>query len=117
MIVRILTVNDRLIPLKARLFRPGGTPVVLEADDEVFFRMVDSAGTVKVNNTPATILDRGNASTHTAAEVQYDWNLLDTDTAGTYTAWFIRTSGGKPEHFPNQDPDNPELQVIFRAES
>ena len=115
---REFTVGDTLVPLKAKLFRPGGAPVVLDATDVVTFRMVSTAGVAKISNGEVTVLDRGSLATKTPAEVQYDWDVWDVDTPGEYVAWFVRTSwDNKPEHFPVQDPDNPEFIVIFRADS
>ena len=112
--LREFTVGDRLTSLAARLYRPGPTPVVLDAAETVVFRMVASNGTVKVNDAPAVVVSRGDSSTGHAAEVRYDWGVGDVNTAGEYHAWFIRQLTGDTEHFPTQDPGDPEFVIIFR---
>ena len=114
---REFTVGDRLISLSAKLYRPSGSPVVLGVAETIAFRMVSAAGAVKVDDQAAVVVSVGAAATNTPAEVRYDWAAADVDTAGTYVGWFIRTSGGQTEHFPSQDPDDPEFQIIFRATS
>jgi hypothetical protein len=115
MITREFTVGDRLVSLAAKLYRPNGSPVVLAAGETVAFRMISAAGAVKVADQAATIVSRGSSVTQAPAEVRYDWGSADVDTAGDYVGWFIRTSGGQTEHFPSQDPDDPEFKIIFRA--
>ena len=118
MITREFSVGDRLTSLYADLYRPDGAPVVLEAADTVTFRMIlVSDGTVKVNNQAATVVTVGSATTKTPAQVRYDWAAADVDTAGTYAAWFIRTSGGVTEHYPSHDHSDPDFQIIFRADT
>lgn len=62
----------------------------------VAFRMVDSAGAVKINNAAAVIVDA------TTGQVRYDWQAADVNTLGMFSPWFIRTSGGRTEHFTGQ---------------
>jgi hypothetical protein len=116
---REYTVGNQAVSITAKLYRPssnGPTPVVLEITETVAFRMVTTAGVVKVNDAAATIVSRGSSTTNTPAEARYDWAAGDVDTAGTYIAWFIRTSAtGTKEHFPSQDSDDPELEIIIRA--
>jgi hypothetical protein len=114
-ITREFTVGDRLTSLSAKLYRPSGEPVVLGAGETVAFRMISAAGTIKVNDQAATIVTRGTALTGAPAEVRYDWAAADVDTAGEYVGWFIRTDGGLTEHFPPQNPDDPEFTIIFYA--
>lgn len=117
-ITREFTVGDRLVSLYANLFEPSGTPIVLGAAETVAFRMIDStSAAVKVDNQAATIVTRGVAATNTPAQVRYDWGAGDVDTAGTYAAWFIRTSAGSTEHFPCQDHSDPQFIIIFRADT
>jgi hypothetical protein len=116
MITREFTLGDRLTSLLAKLYSPGGSPVVLGVAETVAFRMIlTSSGAVKVADAACTIVSRGSTATNTPAQVRYDWAAADVNTAGEYTAWFIRTSAGETEHFPPQDPDSPEFQVIIRA--
>jgi len=114
---REFTVGDRLNSLSAYLYRPNGDPVVLGALDTVTFRMTTLAGVVKINNQAAVVVSLGSVATNSPAQVRYDWASADVDTAGTYAAWFIRTASGQTEHFPNQDYDAPEFQIVFRADS
>lgn len=89
---------------------------MLAATDTVTFRMVSSAGVVKVNDQAATIVSRGVAATNTPAEVRYDWAAGDIDTAGTYAAWFTPTAvTGETDHFPPQDYSDPQFCVIIRS--
>jgi hypothetical protein len=115
MITRSFTIGDRLVSLLANLYRPGGSPVVLGPAETVVFRMLSAAGIVKVADQAAVIITRGSAATNTPAQVRYDWAAADVDTAGVYTAWFIRVSGGETEHFPPQDPDSPEFEIVIEA--
>ncbi len=112
---REFTVGDTFTSLAAKLYRPNGDPIILGPSETVTFTMVSSAGSVKINNQPATIVSRGDAVAGTPAEVRYDWGAGDVDTAGEFFGSFIRNSGGVTEHFPVQDPDNPEFQIIFWA--
>ena len=117
MLTREFTVGDRIVSLSAKLCRPDGSPVVLDLADTVAFRMVSTAGVVKIDDQAAAIVSRGSSTTQAPAEVRYDWAAADVDTSGEYVGWFIRTAAGVTEHFPNQDPDDPEFKIIFRAES
>jgi hypothetical protein len=119
MITRSFHVGDRLVSLLADLYEADGrTPIVLGAAETVAFRMVlISDGTVKVNNSAAAVVSRGDALTLTPAQVRYDWAAADVDTAGEYAAWFIRTSAGQTEHFPIQDHADPQFTIIFYADS
>jgi len=113
--VREFTLGDRLTSVKAKLWRPSGAPVVLGVAETVAFRMVlSSTGAVKVNDQAAVVVSVGSLATNTPAEVRYDWAAADVDTAGTYSAWFIRTSGGETEHFPNQDLDPAEFEIVIK---
>jgi hypothetical protein len=113
--VREFTVGDRLVSLKGKLWHPSGLPVVLGVAETVSFRMVlSSSGAVKVDDQACAIVSLGLLSTSTPAEVRYDWAAADVDTAGTYTGWFIRVSGGETEHFPHQPLDPAEFQIIIR---
>jgi hypothetical protein len=114
---REFTVGDQLTSLLAKLYKPSGEPIVLGAGETVTFRMVSTAGVVKIAGDPATIVSRGSLSTGTPAEVRYDWAAGDVDTAGFYAAWFIRTSAGETEHFPTQDIPSPEFEIVFKAAS
>lgn len=116
MITREFTVGDRLTSLLADLYASNGQPVVLGVADTVAFRMITTAGVVKVNDQAAAIVTRGVAGT-TPAQVRYDWAAADVDTAGTYCGWMIRTAGGLTEHFPTQDYDDPEFKIVFKAAS
>lgn len=118
MITREFTVGDRIVSLTAKLWRPGGIPVVLGVTETVTFRMVSVfAGTVKVNDQPATIVSLGSLVTNTPAEVRYDWAAADVDTAGEYAGWFTRTLAGETEHFPAQDHSDPHLKIVFRSDA
>lgn len=119
MITRTFTVGDRLISLLADLYEPSGDIVVLGAAETVAFRMINAAtGAVKVNNAAATVVTRGSAATNMPAQVRYDWAAADVDTAGSFCAWFIRSSGGQTEHFPSkQDHDDPEFLIIFKTDA
>ncbi|MBX9790183.1 MAG: phage baseplate upper protein [Pirellulales bacterium] len=89
-----LTVGDRLVPLRKQLVDRDGNPVDLTGST-VAFRMVNAAGTVKINNAAAVI------ESAATGEVRYDWAAGDVDTAGEFWGWFIRTQGGKTEHYPS----------------
>jgi hypothetical protein len=118
MITRSFHVGDRLVSLLADLYEPDLSPIVLGAAETVVFRMVlVSDGTVKVNNSAATVVSLGSATTLTPAQVRYDWAAADVDTAGEYAGWFIRTSAGSTEHFPVQDHSDPQLRIVFYADS
>lgn len=118
MITRSFHVGDRLVSLLADLYDPSGSPVVLGAAETVAFRMIDTtSAAVKVNNSAATVVSRGSATTGAPAQVRYDWAAADVDTAGEYAAWFIRTSAGSTEHFPIQDHSDPEFKIIFKADT
>jgi hypothetical protein len=117
MITRSFHVGDRLVSLLADLYELDGTPIVLGAAETVVFRMVlTSDGTAKVDNSAATVVSVGSATTLTPAQVRYDWAAADVDTAGEYSAWFIRTSAGQTEHFPVQDYTDPQFKIIFYAD-
>jgi hypothetical protein len=118
MYTRSFHVGDRLISVLADLYNPDGSPVVLGVAETVTFRMVlISDGSVKVNNAAATVVTAGSLATRTPAQVRYDWAVGDVDTAGEYSAWFIRTSAGSTEHFPIQDHSDPQFKIIFEADS
>ena len=118
MITREFTVGDRAVSLRADLYRPDGSIVVLGITETVTFRMVSLAGVVEIANKAATIVSRGSAATNTPAQVRYDWAAADVDTAGTYAGWFIRTDASAlTEHFPHQDHADPEFEIIFRADT
>lgn len=111
---REFTITDRLIALQADLWRPSGSPVVLGANDTVAFRMVDSNnGATVIDNNNCSIVSRGNNNTNTPARVKYEWTSADANNAGNYTGWFVRSSNGQTEHFPPQDYDTPELEIVF----
>ena len=116
MITREFVVGDRDTSLLADLYRPGGSPVVMGVAETAAFRMVlTSTGAVKVNNEACTIVSRGSTATNTPAQVRYDWAAADVDTAGEYTGYVVKTSGGVTGHFPIQDYDDPRFQIVFRS--
>lgn len=94
----VIVQGDRARGVSAILEDQDGSAINLTGDT-VVFRMVDEAtGNVKVNNQSANV---DGAAT---GEVSYDWAANDTNTVGTYRAYFIRTtSGGLKEHFPGND--------------
>ena len=97
------TQNDRRTSIADILTDGKGNPLDL-SNSTVAFRMVKkSDSTVKVNNAAATI------DSTTKGEVSYAWGASDLDTAGSFWAWWILTSGGKTEHFPG---DGKKLTVI-----
>ncbi len=117
-VTREFTVGDQLVSLLADLYDAAGEPIVLDPTETIWFRMVlVSTGAVKVNNSAATIVSRGDAVAETPAQVRYDWGAGDVDVAGVYAAWFVRSFGGETEHFPNQDHSHPQLKIIFRADT
>lgn len=117
MITRSFHVGDRLTSLLADLYEPDQSPVVLGAADTVAFRMVlISDGSVKVNNSAATVVDVGSATAGAPAQVRYDWAGADVDTAGEYAGWFIRTAAGSTGHFPVQSYGDPQFKIIFYAD-
>lgn len=115
-ITREFHVGDTLTSLLANLYYPSGKPYVLGAADTVAFRMVSSAGVVKVDNSAAAVVSTGSPTTNTPAQVRYDWGAADVDTAGIYAAWFIVTSGGETQHFPIQTYSSPEFEITFKAD-
>jgi len=93
-----IVVGDRARGVSAILQDQDGNAINLTGDAVVFRMVEESTGNVKVNNQAANI---DGAAT---GEVSYDWGATDTNTAGTYRAYFIRTtSGGLKEHFPGDD--------------
>lgn len=111
---RYFTLGDRLRSVVCYLYDSLGNPVSLNAGDTVAFRMVlISTGAVKVADAVMVIVSAGSATS--PAIVRYDWLAADVDTAGRYCAWVIRTSGGLTEHYPAQDPDNPQFEIIIEA--
>lgn len=96
--IRIIE-GDRARGVSAILQDQDGNPINL-AGNTVAFRMVlESDETVKINNQAAAVVGDGSTG-----EVTYDWGATDTDTPGTYLAWFIRTvtASSKREHFPGE---------------
>lgn len=94
-----ITKGDRLRGPSATL-RDADTKAAIDlTGDTVAFRMVDKSNTatVVVNSAAANLDDAANG------QVSYDFLAADVDTAGTFAAWWIRTSGGKTEHFPSGD--------------
>jgi len=95
----VIVQGDRARGVSATLVDQDGTPINL-TNNTVVFRMVTEDGvTVKVNNQSANI------DSATDGTVSYDWGANDTNTAGTYRAYFIRTvtATSKIEHFPGND--------------
>ena len=116
MITREFQVGEQRTSLLVRLYRPGGTPYVLDAEETVAFRMVlVSDGSVKVDDAACTIVSVGSSTTNTPAEVRYDWAAEDVDTAGEFAGWMIPSLDGAPSYFPVQEYDNPEFRIIFRS--
>lgn len=65
----------------------------------VRFNMRLSGGATKVSRAAAVIVTATGTPT-----VQYNWQAVDTDTAGTYEAEFeVTYAGGAVETFPNSD--------------
>lgn len=86
-----------LLPSFKACLRSGdsGQPIDLTPFASVKFRMVDMAGTVKIDGADAAFEDKPNGL------VRYDWQSGDVDTLDRYHCWFILVDGtGKEEPFP-----------------
>ncbi|MGD9644305.1 MAG: hypothetical protein AB7U73_01245 [Pirellulales bacterium] len=94
MFTHVQHVGDRLEPLRKQLLDRTGTPVNLNSSTVAFRMVAASDGSVKINDAAAIIEDGANG------RVRYEWASGDVDTAADYYAWFIRTEGGKVEHYP-----------------
>lgn len=89
-------VGDTEVALAATLQRPDGTAVDLTSLT-VRFKMVDTAGSVKVAETDSnvSVTDAANG------QCQYNFQSADVDTAGTYYAYFTAEDGsGNKDTFP-----------------
>lgn len=72
-----------------------GTPVNLTGC-VVRFRMIDRTGLVVVNNALCSV-----TGDPADGHVEYEWQVGDTDTAGTFRGWFpVVFPSTKPETFP-----------------
>lgn len=92
-----ITKGDRLRSFAATL-RDAETKAAIDlTGDDVAFRMVElaDASVVVVDSVAATL------DVAASGQVSYPPTAGDVDTAGTFAAWWIRTSGGKTEHFPS----------------
>lgn len=86
--------NDTAPSLQAVLKDPSGTPIFL-AGAFVRFHMKSVSGTLKISS-PVTIVDANNGL------IRYDWEIGDTDTAGSFYAEFqVTYADGNIETFPN----------------
>ena len=86
----VRTKDDTRIELGAQLIRPDGSVVNL-AGLTVEFRLIkNSDGTDKVAQTGlnVTIVDAA------TGKVSYDFQAVDVDTAGVFSAFFIIVTGG-----------------------
>ncbi len=82
-------------PIFRGILKDGDDNVVDVTGAAIRFHMFDQAGVSKVD--AAAVINSG-----TAGDVQYEWSVGDTDTAGFYDAEFeVTYSGGRIETFPN----------------
>lgn len=95
----VIAVGDRARGVSATLTDQDGTAINLAGNTVVFRMVLESDSSVKVNNQAANVDSEANG------QVSYDWGANDTNAAGTYRAYFIRTitASGKIEHFPGTD--------------
>ena len=91
-----LTVGDTGAPIK-RTLTADGVPVDLTGK-EIEFKMIASDGTVKVDWTTANVTVSAPAS---SGGVQYDFQSVDVNTAGTFYAWFRIADTGDRRTFPS----------------
>lgn len=76
-----------------------GEEVILNVDDTVRFSMRDSSSTVIVNRQTA-------AFTPGSGDVEYRWQVGDTDVAGDFDAeWEVTYADGTVQTFPAYDFD------------
>lgn len=85
--------GDTLTPIQAQLLIDG-YPYSGLSGKSVEFKMVNDAGTTKVDWTAGSIVDAN------LATVQYDFASADVDTAGTYWAWFRVVDGSEYDTWP-----------------
>jgi hypothetical protein len=98
------------------LHHDGGIPLILNPEETVAFRMLNSVTRVlKVNDAAFTIIDRGTPTS--PAEVQYDWRATDTDAPGTYAACFVIQWHGENGYIPTQDPSEPKFRIVIKETS
>ena len=92
-----ITKGDRLRSFAATLRDAETKAAINLTGDSVTFRMVELSdySVVVINNVAATL------DVAASGQVSYPPAANDVDAAGTFAAWWIRTSGGKTEHFPS----------------
>lgn len=94
-----ISVGDTLTPLGVQLKQRdsnGTLSVVSLSGKTVKFTMCNSAGTkiVDEGTTGVTVVDATNG------KVQYDFQVADVATAGTFYAWFTVYSGAERDTYP-----------------
>jgi hypothetical protein len=92
-----LSVGNTLTPVGCECVQRGTNGVLGPTNLtglSVKFTMVDSSGTVVVNEATATVNDAANGL------VQYDFQSGDVDTAGTFYGWFNVYSGSEFDTYP-----------------
>ena len=86
--------NDLLPAITKTLYEEDGTTVVDLTNGSTRFHMTYMNGEVKVDAA-------ANQDDAAAGEVSYDWQVGDTDTAGTFQdEWEHTDSSGLPRTFP-----------------
>ena len=100
-------VGDRLTPARFELNERDTSNTDLSADTVSFSMFEAATGTVKVDDQAATLTNGG-----TDGKAHYDWAAADLDTAGTFFAYWKRTSGGLDAQYPQ---NGPTLVIVVHA--
>lgn len=95
--------GDLLPYLESVLSNLDGTVVDLSLST-VVFRMIDRRTLLPIVNDQLAVVTNAQQG-----KVRYVWQAGDTVTPGIYLGWFIVTTGGKTERFPN---DNSFIVVV-----
>lgn len=89
--------HDTSPSLRAFLKNPDGSAMVL-TEASVCFNMLSSSGEVVVSRGDVRVIDE------LLGEVQYDWQVTDTDAPGLCQAEFeVTFSNGRVETIPNHE--------------
>ncbi len=102
-------VGDTGISIFATLVKRNGDPIPMPAGSTVKFTMTNyKTGEVKVDKAACVIVNAN------AAQVRYDWQTEDVDTAGLFLGEFLVTDDqGKETRVPRNNAEDAYSEILF----